>query len=329
MKRIDPLFSQRNSFSFVVSFFLFACMIIGYGPVNAQKNQVIVVIDPGHGGSDPGHLPANKQLMSEKAINLLIAQKLGQYIEQNLQNVKIIYTRTDDSYPSLTDRVNKANAARADYFISIHCNANHNKHVHGTESHVHSLKSDKGVALARAFEEGFVTKAGRFSRGVKDSEDREHTLQVLKYTAMNSVLIECGFLTHDQEAQFLNTSNGQDILASSIFNAFKEYIVKAHPTIAFNKTIPTGTIARKSDGPTNISGAFAIQLMSSKEPIDTSIQEFKRIGLPVERKKVNSTSAYKYQYRTSIYASQDDAKRDLEKVQKSGFKDAYIIQVNK
>ena len=329
MNRIDPLFSRRNSVLLAVPFLLFVLAFIGIGPLNAQKNQVVVVIDPGHGGSDPGHLPLNKNLLSEKAINLVIAQKLGQYIEQNLQNVKIIYTRTDDSYPSLTDRVNKANAARADYFISIHCNANHNKHVHGTESHVHSLKSDKGVALARAFEQEFVTKAGRYSRGVKDSEDREHTLQVLKYTAMNSVLIECGFLTHDQEAQFLNTSSGQDVLASSIFRAFRDYIVKAHPSISFTKPLPTENIARKTDVSNPISGAFAIQLMSSKEPIDTSIQEFKRIGLPVERKKVNSSSAFKYQYRTSIYASQDDAKRDLEKVQKNGFKDAYIIQVNK
>lgn len=328
MKRIDPHFSQRFPIKWVIPIFLVIGFIAASSTVCAQKNHVTVVIDPGHGGSDPGHLPAQKGLLSEKAINLIIAQKLGNYIEQNLQNVKIIYTRTDDSYPSLTDRVNKANAARADYFISIHCNANHNKHVHGTESHVHSMKESRGVALARAVEQEFVAKAGRFSRGVKDTEDREHSLQVLKYTSMNSVLIECGFLTNDQEAQFLNTATGQEKLASSIYSAFKDHIIKSHPTIAFTKPTQHDAIAKRN-ATTTLSGTYAIQLMSSKEPIDTSIQEFKRIGVPVERKKVNSTSAYKYQYRTPVYASQDEAKRDLEKVQKNGFKDAYIIQVNR
>jgi N-acetylmuramoyl-L-alanine amidase len=328
MKRIDPLFSQRFPLKWVLILAVCFSLTSSLTTVSAQKNYITVVIDPGHGGSDPGHLPTQKNLLSEKAINLIIAQKFGNYIEQNLQNVKIIYTRTDDSYPSLTDRVNKANAARADYFISIHCNANHNKHVHGTESHVHSLKEVRGVALARAFEQAFVISAGRFSRGVKDSEDREHSLQVLKYTAMNSVLVECGFLTNEQEAQYLNTIKGQEQMASSIYTAFKEHIIKSHPSIAFVKSTPNETLAKRTiNGP--VSGAYAIQLMSSKEPIDTSIQEFKRIGIPVERKKVNSTSAYKYQYRTPVYASQDEAKRELEKVQKSGFKDAYIIQVNR
>ena len=93
----------------------------------AQKTTVTVVIDPGHGGTDPGFLSENTKLLQEKELNLLIAKQLGAYIEQNLQNVKVVYTRTDDSFPSLEDRVYKANAIQADYFISIHCNANDQK----------------------------------------------------------------------------------------------------------------------------------------------------------------------------------------------------------
>jgi len=112
----------------------------------AQKEKIVIVIDPGHGGSDPGHISKNKNHLPEKDLNLLIAKKFGGYIEQYLKNVTIIYTRTDDSFPSLDDRVDKANSANADYFISVHCNANDRNAVHGTESHVHAMNSKKSVS---------------------------------------------------------------------------------------------------------------------------------------------------------------------------------------
>ena len=151
---------------------LFSLSVLGIQAF-AQKEKIIVVIDPGHGGSDPGHLSSNKNHLPEKALNLLIAKKFGSYIEQNMKNVTIIYTRTDDSFPSLDDRVEKANNAKADYFISIHCNANERTSVHGTESHVHSMSSKKAVSLAKEFEEEFSTRAFRHSRCVKDTDDRE------------------------------------------------------------------------------------------------------------------------------------------------------------
>ena len=299
----------------------------------AQKEKIIVVIDPGHGGSDPGHLSSNKNHLPEIDLNLSIAKKFGSYIEQNLKNVTIIYTRTDDSFPSLDDRVDKANNAKADYFISIHCNANERSNVHGTESHVHSMNSKKAVNLAKEFEKEFSTRAGRHSRGVKDTDDREHSLQVLKFTNMTSVLVECGFLTNEKEANYLNTTNGQDILASAIYRAFRSTIQKDYPAISFLKSSSGTNSASNSSGkntistPTKSTGKFTIQIMSSKEPMDTGGESFKKIGLSVTRKKLNTTSAYKYLYTVGTYGSQEAAKKDLEKVQKNGFKDAYIIKV--
>lgn len=298
----------------------------------AQKDKIIVVIDPGHGGSDPGHLSSNKNHLPEKDLNLSIAKKFGSYIEQNLKNVTIIYTRTDDSFPSLDDRVDKANNAKADYFISIHCNANERTNVHGTESHVHSMNSKKAVNLAKEFEKEFSTRAGRHSRGVKDTDDREHSLQVLKFTNMTSVLVECGFLTNEKEANYLNTTNGQDILASAIYRAFRTTIQQDYPAISFLKSGSGTNAASNASGkntttPTKSSGKFTIQIMSSKEPMDTGGESFKKIGLPVTRKKLNTTSAYKYLYTVGTYDSQEAAKKDLEKVQKNGFKDAYIVKV--
>lgn len=299
----------------------------------AQKDKIIVVIDPGHGGSDPGHLSSNKNHLPEKDLNLLIAKKFGSYIEQNMKNVTIIYTRTDDSFPSLDDRVEKANNAKADYFISIHCNANARTNVHGTESHVHSMNSKKAVSLAKEFENEFSTRAGRHSRGVKDTDDREHSLQVLKFTNMTSVLVECGFLTNEKEANYLNTTNGQDIIASAIYRGFRTTIQKDFPSISFMKSAGGNNSTANSKSTNNTtntstaSGKFTIQIMSSKEPMDTGGESFKKLGLPVTRKKLNTTSAYKYLYTVGSYDSQDAAKKDLEKVKKNGFKDAYVVKV--
>lgn len=80
----------------------------------------IIVIDPGHGGKDPGCMGKNHK---EKEVSLAVALKLGKYIEENFKDVKVVYTRTTDVFVELEDRAQIANKAKADLFISIHCNA--------------------------------------------------------------------------------------------------------------------------------------------------------------------------------------------------------------
>jgi len=79
-----------------------------------------IVIDAGHGGRDPG---CHGVTYKEKDVALAVALKLGKYIEENFQDVKVIYTRTTDVFVDLEDRAQIANKAKADLFISIHCNA--------------------------------------------------------------------------------------------------------------------------------------------------------------------------------------------------------------
>ena len=303
---------MRNIFLVLCSF-----LVISIGNTFAQRSQVVVMIDAGHGGRDVGHETSISGHQDEKHLNLKIAKFLGGYIEKYLSNVKVMYTRTNDSSVSLDDRVAKANNAKVDYFLSIHCNGNENKNVRGTESHVHSMSATKSVKLARMIEKQFSSRAGRRSRGVKDKNDLQHSLQVLKFTEMTSVLVECGFITNAREANYLNTTYGQEIIASAIFRAFRGFIVKQHPSISFKKTVSSSSTA-------DANARYSIQIASSKEWIDDEDARWK--SLDVKRIKLNTTSAYKYIYIVGNYASRSDANAKLTGIREKGFKDAFVTK---
>jgi len=300
---------MRNINFLIFSIFLLIPSFITFG----QKKKVVVAIDAGHGGTDPGHLSINSKLLPEKDLNLAIANLVAEYISKYLSNVDVVHTRTDDSFVSLDDRVDIANNKRVDYFISIHCNANDRAAVHGTETHVHNLGSVKSVRFASILEEEFASRAKRKSRGIKDTKDREHSLQVLKYTEMTSVLIECGFLTNNREAGYLNTVAGQEVLASAIFRGFRAFITGEHPKINFLEPTPKGE--------------YSIQIMSSKVPLDIDESAFRHLKYDVVRQEISSTNEYKYRYIVGTFQTRDESSEILEYLKKNGFKDAIVISV--
>lgn len=277
-----------------------------------SKTRIKVVIDPGHGGNDPGHLSHSSKFLPEKDINLKIAKLVGGYMDKYLSNVDIYYTRTDDTYPSLDQRVDLANNNNVDYFISIHCNGNAKKSVHGTESHIHNFDARQSYKFALELEKQFSQRAGRYSRGVKNNDDRAHSIQVLKFTRMTSVLVECGFMTNHSEAAYLNSSYGQEILASAIFRAFRTRAQADFPTVSL---LEPGS-----------SGAYTIQIMSSKGPIDTQDASFRKLESPVKRIKLNTSNSYKYKYVVGSYSTKKEAEGELAKVRKNGFPDAIVVE---
>ncbi len=96
-----------------------------------------IVLDAGHGGRDPGNIGSRAK---EKDINLAVTLLVGKYIEQYLPDVKVIYTRDDDSFPTLKERPMIANNNKADLFISIHSNGVANRSPYGTETFVMGTK---------------------------------------------------------------------------------------------------------------------------------------------------------------------------------------------
>ena len=106
-------------------------------PFAAEEEGVnIIVIDPGHGGKDPGNLGTGRYKDREKDVSYDVSRLVKQYIEENLKGTKAILTRDDSQFIELYQRTVIANRANADLFISIHCNANDNHSAYGTESFV-------------------------------------------------------------------------------------------------------------------------------------------------------------------------------------------------
>jgi N-acetylmuramoyl-L-alanine amidase len=135
-----PLFVKRLNPVILVLLFLYIFPATAGPPSSPEdkiKNSIkTIVIDAGHGGKDSG---AVGRVSKEKDIVLNIAIKLGKLIEENVEDVKVLYTRKSDVYVELHERAKIANDAKADLFISIHVNANKNPDPFGTSSHVLGL----------------------------------------------------------------------------------------------------------------------------------------------------------------------------------------------
>ncbi len=111
--------------------------------------SMVVVIDAGHGGADPGNLGTKRYRTTEKEVTLDVALLLRKYIQERFPDVKIVMTRERDEYPSLQRRVALANETQADLFISIHCDAFDNPKARGSSTFVMGMhKSEESLRVA-------------------------------------------------------------------------------------------------------------------------------------------------------------------------------------
>lgn len=117
-------------------------------------DEWVVVIDAGHGGKDPGTVGMKAK---EKDINLAVALRTGQYIKDNLPDVKVIYSRDEDSFIGLAERADVANRNKADIFISIHSNAMNDKRFTGAETWVLGQSKDEANLQVAMKENSVIT----------------------------------------------------------------------------------------------------------------------------------------------------------------------------
>lgn len=120
----------------IILFLTMAALLSAFVPAGERSPKFKmrrVVIDAGHGGKDPGTMGSRSK---EKDVALAIALKVGNYIQQYVPDVEVIYTRKTDVFIELKERANIANRNKADLFVSIHCNAVRGSNAYGTETYV-------------------------------------------------------------------------------------------------------------------------------------------------------------------------------------------------
>lgn len=190
-------------------------------------SQVIIVLDPGHGGSDPG---TSYNGVKEKDINLKIALYAKQELE-TYKNVKVIMTRSTDTYPSLIERSQIAANYNADFFISIHCNmlASKTRAINGSEVYA-SLNPNFSVSTARMgnLVIGELTKVGMTNRGVKTvrGDNGADYYAVIRNTVAKgipAILIEEGYLSGSVDYGVLTSDIGQRKLGVANATAIATY----------------------------------------------------------------------------------------------------------
>lgn len=191
-----------------------------------EDRKAVVVVDAGHGGADPGKVGVNDA--KEKDINLTIAKKVVKLLEK--KKVNVVMTRTDDSMLAKSDAQNKkAEDMKArveiidkelpDLVVSIHQNSYHEENVSGAQVFYYS-HSEKGKEAAEIMQKALLAVDEDNHRQAKAND----TYYLLKRTESPTIIVECGFLSNQEEAALLVTEDYQDQVAQAVCDGVTAYL---------------------------------------------------------------------------------------------------------
>jgi N-acetylmuramoyl-L-alanine amidase len=179
----------------------------------------VIVIDAGHGGDDPG---AQAGGYKEKDLNLDIALRVKQALEE--VGAKVILTRADDYYVKLPDRPAVADKNKADFFISLHCNACAGGALTGIETYYHPGQFSS-QALAYAIQNRIIQHTSMKDRGARlDTKLYASGLAVLRNANVPAILIECGFIDNAKDRSRLIDYDYHTKIAQGIIEGLRDYI---------------------------------------------------------------------------------------------------------
>ncbi|MBK0378293.1 N-acetylmuramoyl-L-alanine amidase family protein [Mucilaginibacter segetis] len=260
----------------LLRFALFFLVLLGALPAFSQTSHTAkkkipphkfkfstIVIDPGHGGKDPG---AHGRYSKEKNIALAIGLKLRKAINAEMKDIKVVMTRTTDKFIELHKRADIANNSKANLFISIHCNSTPQRHgtrrgvlllvygYHRKEEQLEALRENASIYIERdykkkyngygqdaavnaivlaAFTQRYRKQSVQFANllnhefkvnnGRHSAGVKEQGVLVLQQSGMPGLLIETGFVNNTSDEKYLNSQAGQNEIVRSIMRAIKKY----------------------------------------------------------------------------------------------------------
>jgi N-acetylmuramoyl-L-alanine amidase len=224
-------------------------------PAPASSALRKIVLDPGHGGKDPGAIGAGG--IAEKEIVLSIAKKLATKLRKDLR-VDVVLTRKDDRFVALEDRTALANAENADLFISLHMNASENTEAKGIETYyldnttdeaairlaarenstsrrnisdlqfilsdmTQNMKLEDSITLAHRLQGSMVGAMAKTMDDVRDLGVKKALFHVLVGARMPSVLVEMFFITNRSEGRAMSRESYQDAIVDALFEGIQKY----------------------------------------------------------------------------------------------------------
>lgn len=326
----------------------------------SQKSYTIV-LDPGHGGKDPGNLGNG---FIEKEIALKIAKEVGKELGKH-DYLKVIFTREEDIFIDLWKRGAIANDAKATLFVSIHCDS-HTNDAHGAGTFVLGLRGNKknfeiakrenaAIFLEDNYQkryEGFDSNSAESVIGLSllqeenldksleianliqqnftkklyrvDRKVKQDNFQVLRETIMPSVLIELGFLTYKPEGTYLNSKDGQVQMGKAIADAVKEYVDHLRLNIVKEEKFNTVNTIINNNTAINNEVEFKIQIAAGKNKIEPKPYNFK--GLKnIEIEEIGDF--YKYYY--GVTTKYSEAVESLKTAKSAGYDSAFLVAFKK
>ncbi len=220
-------------------------------PPPKDSGELVVVLDPGHGGSDPGSV---REGHYEKNINLAIALRVRKLLEG--EGVRVVMTRTRDVAMELEERVAVANRYGKSIFVSIHQNASLETTARGVETYFawprpasvmkmqrdrygipeeYAFEDERGQALAETVQAAFCEETSAVSRGTKN-----RNFVVIRWVHGPAVLIECGFLSNAAERDRLLSDSYQAKAAKGIADGLLAYVKESGGEMRYGLRFPNG-----------------------------------------------------------------------------------------
>lgn len=371
--------SKKVSFLNITTlFFLLMFPFLGIsGQENTGKMGLkTVVIDPGHGGKDPGALGKTRKT-DEKHIVLSVSKNLKNMIETEYPDVKVVLTRSTDVFLELKERAAVAKRNKADLFISIHCNSVASTKAYGASAYILGPKStrnpkntsdyfEKSQSVAQRensvmlLEDDYKTSYQDFNPDSPESVISNNLLWMANYenslmfaaeydtyihkapyrvsnytgihqdvfyllwaTNMPSALLEIGFISNPSDYAVMSTADGQNKIARSIFNAFKNYKTKFDSSVGVLPAPASGNSSEGSAVSAEPAVYYGIQIMGLGRLLKSNDPAFK--GLDVH--SVKSASSNIYKYITAKSTSKSEAASHLSYVRKK-FPEAFLVKVS-
>lgn len=196
----------------------------GYKPLRTYKISLpqhakpLIILDPGHGGSDEG---AKIHYFMEKRLTLMTTLLVRKYLEE--MGYRVIMTRSKDVFIPLHRRASIANKTKAVLFASIHYNSSPSSEAHGIEVFYHSSSDTKRAKESRALASSvlgeLITHTNALSRGVKSGN-----FHVIRETSMPAILIEGGFMTNQEERTNLRDKRYLEKISKGIATGIDKYL---------------------------------------------------------------------------------------------------------